>query len=229
MLESDLYIALEKYLSQKGYQVKGEVCGCDLVALKGEELMIVELKKAFNVKLLYQAARRLSITENVYVAVPKPSAKQRVSFWQMLKSLSRRLEIGLIVIDASDVRIFVEPKPFKGVRSSKKRKTLLAEFNGREASSNLGGVTRTKLQTAYLENAIKISVLLKKHKELSAKNLVAYGCSKATHRTLYNNHYAWFEKKGRGIYALKRGKAKQIEKQYPKIWAHYSKAASAKK
>ena len=47
--ETTLYAPVKRYLEAHGFTVKGEVCGCDLVALRGEEPPIVvvgELKLA---------------------------------------------------------------------------------------------------------------------------------------------------------------------------------------
>ena len=48
---------MKRYLELLGFTVKGEVCGCDLVALRGEEPPIVvigELKLAFSLELVLQ-------------------------------------------------------------------------------------------------------------------------------------------------------------------------------
>ncbi len=52
--ESELYPALKNYLNQQGYQVKGEVKSCDLMAEKAGVYLLVELKLVFNLKLVFQ-------------------------------------------------------------------------------------------------------------------------------------------------------------------------------
>jgi hypothetical protein len=55
--ESNLYLPVKRYLEKLGFEVKGEICGCDLVALRGDEPPIVvigELKLTFNLELLLQ-------------------------------------------------------------------------------------------------------------------------------------------------------------------------------
>ena len=53
-LESSLYLPVKRFLEKLGFEVKGEVCGCDLVALReGEPPVVVigELKLAFTLDL----------------------------------------------------------------------------------------------------------------------------------------------------------------------------------
>ena len=52
--ETDLYEPIRAFLEEEGYQVQAEVKGCDIAAVKDGQLVIVELKKAFNLKLVYQ-------------------------------------------------------------------------------------------------------------------------------------------------------------------------------
>lgn len=222
MMESDLYTIVEKYYISQGFIVKGEVCGCDLVAIKQDQIIIVELKKNFNVKLLYQGVRRLSATEYVYVAFFKPKARQSMSFWTMIKSLCRRLHIGAILVEDENLRFLSHPELFQTRKSTVQRKKILKEFHGRKVSENKGGVTGQKLETAYLENAIKIAVILAENGALSAKNLQTMGTAENTHTILYRNHYGWFEKKEKGLYNLKNGLSDQIRDSYPKIWQYYT-------
>ena len=53
--ESDLYAPVRDYLTQLGYDVQGEVKDCDLTAVRGDELIVGELKRGFTIELLYQA------------------------------------------------------------------------------------------------------------------------------------------------------------------------------
>jgi hypothetical protein len=49
--ETTLYAPVKRYLERLGFMVKGEVCGCDLVALRENEppvVVIGELKLAFS-------------------------------------------------------------------------------------------------------------------------------------------------------------------------------------
>ena len=58
--ETTLYAPVKRYLERLGFTVKGEVCGCDLVALRGEEPPIVvigELKSAFMLSVVHITVR----------------------------------------------------------------------------------------------------------------------------------------------------------------------------
>ena len=51
--EAALYLPVKAFLERQGYVVRGEVRGCDLVARRGdEELVIVGLKLRFTLSLL---------------------------------------------------------------------------------------------------------------------------------------------------------------------------------
>jgi hypothetical protein len=58
MVETALYLAVKRFLEAAGFGVKGEVCGCDIVAVREGDpvhLAIVEMKRGFNLDLLLQA------------------------------------------------------------------------------------------------------------------------------------------------------------------------------
>ncbi len=81
-VEAALYPAVKAFL-------RGEVCGCDLVARRGDQApVIVELKLRFTLSLLLQGVDRLALSPLVYLAVPRraartwglrPDAKSRVT------------------------------------------------------------------------------------------------------------------------------------------------------
>jgi len=77
IMEEDLYAPVKNYLTKLGYDVKGEVQNCDVTALKGETLLVVEMKKTLNLDVILQAALRQRVADIVYIAVPK---KGRVLF-----------------------------------------------------------------------------------------------------------------------------------------------------
>ena len=72
MKESDLYQPLKRYLETQGYEVKGEIQNCDVMAIREDEPpLVVELKLNFNLQVILQSVERLGLTSNVYIGVPR--------------------------------------------------------------------------------------------------------------------------------------------------------------
>ena len=70
--ETTLYLPVKRFLESLGFEVKGEVCGCDVVALdKGvpTSVVIAELKLTFTLDLLLQPVDRLPACDDVWLAV----------------------------------------------------------------------------------------------------------------------------------------------------------------
>ena len=73
--ETSLYAPIKAFLEAQGYVVKGEIGRCDVLAVRGDEpLVIVELKTAMTFELLLQGVERLTMSDAVYLAVPAPRA-----------------------------------------------------------------------------------------------------------------------------------------------------------
>ena len=73
MSETSLYPAIKRFLEVAGFEVKGEVRGCDIVAVRlGEALTltIVEMKLGLTLDLLLQATDRGRVADEVWLAVP---------------------------------------------------------------------------------------------------------------------------------------------------------------
>ncbi|MFP6806982.1 MAG: DUF2161 family putative PD-(D/E)XK-type phosphodiesterase [Pseudomonadales bacterium] len=218
MQETDLFLPVKLYLESHGYSVNAEVKDCDVTASKDDELVIVELKTSANMQLLIQATDRLSITESVYVAIPKPNRNSK--HWRGIQRVIRGLELGLLLISfgplgARVARIF-DPAPARKRQNKKKRRIIINEIAGRSADYNIGGSTRTKLVTAYRENAILVATALEHLGEMSPKGLKQMGTGPKTSAILTSNHYGWFERVQRGIYVItSQGKVDIC--QYPEL------------
>ena len=218
--ETHLYRPVHDYLEAQGYSVRSEVNGCDITATKDDELVIVELKLAFSTSLLVQAAQRQRITEAVYIALPKPSAKERRARWRGILHLLRRLELGLIFVTMtkkiSEVEIILHPLPYDKKKNTRGRRVILREIAGRSLDHNEGGSTRQKILTAYRESAIFIACCLKKYGPLAPRQLRAMGTGEKTQSILASNFYGWFERIDKGIYGLKPKGAGAL-KEYPAL------------
>ncbi|WP_342431678.1 DUF2161 family putative PD-(D/E)XK-type phosphodiesterase [Neobacillus sp. FSL H8-0543] len=228
LLEVDLYKPIQTYFSRDGYEVYGEVKDCDLVAVKDEELVVVELKLTLSVDLLIQAAKRQRITDQVYIAIPKPKHRLRSKAWTDKCHLVRRLELGLIIVSFSAGRakteVLFQPTPFNRRKSSGqskvKRKAIIKEIAGRSADYNVGGSNQTKIMTAYKENCIQIGCYLEREGPLSPKLLKNMGTGDKTSSILTKNYYGWFERIKRGTYAITEKGQDEI-KEYPDLVKYY--------
>ncbi|HET6486896.1 MAG TPA: DUF2161 family putative PD-(D/E)XK-type phosphodiesterase [Spirochaetia bacterium] len=223
--EADLAAPLYQYLSGLGYTVRSEVKDCDIAAVKGEDLLIVELKKSLSLSLIVQAAQRQRVTDLVYVAVPRPSNKW--AWWQEsrgVRHLLRRLEIGLILVSLDPERPPVEvvshPAPFQRRKRPKSRRAVLTEISGRTADFNRAGSNRRKLVTAYRESAIRIACCLAARGNLSPAELRRMGTGDKTQSILHFNAYGWFERVERGVYALTAQGRAELE-DYPVLKRRY--------
>lgn len=226
--ETDLYRPIREYLEALGYQVQGEVNGCDLVAVKEDELIVVELKTTFNLKLLTQAVKRQRAAESVYVAVPYPKGGKRTAAWGDMCLLLRRLELGLITVALSKsggrVEVHFHPQSFDRLRSlranKRARRSIIRETAGRSGHYNTGGTNRTSLITAYREQAIHIACCMMRFGDMSPAQLRKMGTSPKTPNILRDNHYGWFTRVSRGVYKLEDS-AREFLKDYPELVEHY--------
>ncbi len=198
--ENELYAPVKNYLESLGYDVKGEVKHCDITAIKGDELIIVELKTGFTLELIYQALERQKIADGVYVAVPLMKKGYDAPRYKDMLYLCRRLSLGLIFVailssGKAMVDVAQHPSDVKAVRQSKnKRLAVINEHTNRTGSVNTGGVTRRKIITVYKEAALKIAACLEKNGELSTSDIrKETGIEKAA-SLLAKNFYQWYRK-----------------------------------
>lgn len=199
MAETALYAPVKRFLEAQGYTVKAEVKGCDVVALRdGESPVIVELKAALSLQLIYQAVDRLAISDAVYIAINRP--KRGVAADAV--KLCRRLGIGLIVVSAAgSVEAMADPLPYAPRPNRKRQGLLLREFAKRKGDPNTGGSSKTKLMTAYRQDALRLLAHMLCHGQARVKDLrSATGVDRAA-PMLRDNVYGWFERVERGIYA----------------------------
>lgn len=228
LYEVDLYKPVQQFFIEQGYVVHGEVNDCDLTAVKEDELIIVELKLRINVELLVQATKRQKISNNVYIAIPKPNYSLYTKKWRDIYHLIRRLELGLMIVSFkgknAKLELIHSPQPFdrrKSMQQNKrKRKAVLNEIEGRHGDFNIGGSHKTKIMTSYKENCIQIGCYLEECGPLSPKKLRSMGTGEKTLSILNQNYYGWFNRIQRGIYGITK-KGQQEIKQHPELVQHY--------
>ncbi len=210
--ESDLYAPVKSMLEARGYRVKAEVNGCDVVAMKDDApTVIVELKVAFSLDLILQGINRQNLTDDVYLAVQAPDTPTKRRNWRTrqrgILKLCRMLGLGLILVDPGQAgkrktQALLDPKPYAPRKNTRRQTRLVTEFIAREGDPNTGGVNRTKIITAYRQDALRCALALSRRDSMKVAEIrAATGVQKAA-SILQKNHYDWFERTERGIYRL---------------------------
>jgi hypothetical protein len=198
-LESDLYVPVKALLEGQGYAVKGEVRGCDVVAVRdGEPPVIIELKRTFGLALVLQGIDRLTISERVYLAIGQwPKRMKNV------RKLCRRLGLGLIVVAGKRADVVLDPLPYRPRINQRKAGRLLGEHQRRVGDPNRGGSTsRVPQMTAYRQEALRCAELLASHGPMKLAVLRAAADAPRAARILQQDVYGWFERIDRGVYGL---------------------------
>ena len=208
-LEAALYPPLKQFLERQGYEVKGEVRGCDLVARRGDEPpVIVELKLRFNLQLVLQGIDRLALTERVYLAVPRPERHARggplAPERPEIRKLCRRLGLGLILVGLTrkTVEILEEPMPYRPRQAKSRALRLLDEFSRRVGDANVGGAVGVPVVTAYRQDALRCARVLSLYGPMHLGVLRALAGVPRAGRILQRNVYGWFDRIERGTYRL---------------------------
>ena len=201
-METQLYLPVKAFLEQLGFTAKGEVCGCDIVAVRPGDppvVVITELKLSFTLELVLQAVDRMRAADHVYLAVVgSRRGRDRDS---RVHRLCRLLGLGLLIVDikCNTVSVTVEPAPYRPRPDLPKRRRLLAEHDHRTGDPALGGSTRTPVMTAYRQRAHRCAVALVEAPK-RPRDLRALAPDAGT--ILLRNVYGWFERVRPGLYRL---------------------------
>lgn len=196
--ETALYPALKSFLEARGFAVKGEVCGCDIVAVRGGEaplLVVTEIKLSFTLELVLQAVDRLHLADEVWLAVVASRRGQDRD--RRVRKLCRFLGVGLLA----------EPAPYKPRINLAQRKKVLREHGRRRGDPAVGGSTRQPIMTAYRQRALECLAVMrdgpKRPRDLR-------GVAEDAGGILLRNVYGWFEKVRPGVYRLSKAGVAQV-------------------
>ncbi len=215
MRETDLYPAIKAFLEAQGFEVKSEICSCDVVGVReNEEPVIIELKTGFTLPLVLQGVDRLGVSDKVYLAFgidARKSGGAGNSLWRrhrkpILKML-RRLGLGLISVRLDGVHegfveVHLDPKTYVPRKNRKRAGRLLREFGQRIGDPNQGGITRRTIITAYRQDGLRCLYYLSKSGPAKLADIrQATGVERAG-GILQSNHYGWFERVERGVYQI---------------------------
>ena len=205
-MESSLYLPVKRFLEKLGFEVKGEICSCDLVALRDGDptaVVIGELKLSFTLDLVLQAVDRTAACDEVWLAVRASRRGRGREHDPRVRKLCRFLGLGLLSVSATDkVEVLVEPVPWRPRRDAKRRSKIVDEHRRRLGDPAAGGSTRQPIMTAYRQQALACAAALAgapgRPRDLKAAMPDAA-------KILLSNVYGWFVRVERGVYTLSDG------------------------
>src|SRR5437588_2980914 len=200
--ETSLYSPVKRFLETLGFEVKGEICGCDLVALRGDEpplVVIGELKLGFNLELVLQGVNRTAACDEIWLAV-RTCARAGRERDPRVRKLCRLLGFGLLGVSATGrIEVLVEPGPWSPRRDPRRRSRLVHEHRRRLGDPALGGMTRSPIMTAYRQHAPAFAASLPGGPRRMSEVKTAIPDAP---KILLRNVYGWFFRLERGVYGL---------------------------
>jgi hypothetical protein len=202
-LERSLYLPVKRFIEGLGFEAKGEICGCDIVALKdgaATAVVIGELKVSFNLELVLQAVDRTAACDEVWLAVAASRRARGRERDPRVRKLCRLLGFGLLsVTSAGSVEILVEPGPWRPRRENKRRSRIVTEHRRRLGDPAVGGSTRCPIMTAYRQQALACAAALS---DAPARPRDLKRIVPEAPKILVRNVYGWFVRVERGVYGL---------------------------
>jgi hypothetical protein len=203
MPETALYHPVKEFLEGLGFAVKGEVVGCDVVALKEGSppiVVICELKAQFNLDLVLQGVDRAAACDEVWLAARLSRTGKGREADKRFRNLCRRLGFGLLGVTAGDqIEVLVSPAAPSPRREAKRRSRLVEEHRRRSGDPTPGGGSRKPIMTAYRQRALACAAAMAQAPQ-RPRDLTAHAPDAA--RMMITNVYGWFERVERGLYSL---------------------------
>ena len=202
-METSLYKPVKVFLEALGFEAKGEIGGCDIVALKEgspSALIICELKLSFNLELVLQAVDRAAACDEVWLAVRASIRGRGRETDPRVKKLCRLCGFGLLsVFSSGRVEVLVEPVKWTPRHDAKRKSRLAEEHRRRRGDPTAGGSTRLPIMTAYRQQALVCASAMagtpRRPRDLRESAPDAA-------KILLTNVYGWFERVERGVYGL---------------------------
>ena len=203
MNETSLYAPVKRFLESLGFVVKGEIGGCDIVALREAEppvVVICELKLQFNLELVLQGVDRATACDEVWLAARLSARGKGRESDARFRNLCRRLGFGLLGVTANDrVEVLLSPITIAPRKNARRRSRLVDEHQRRRGDPVAGGGSRNPIMTAYRQGALACAAAMvdgpKRPRDLKALTPVAP-------KILLHNVYGWFARVDRGLYEL---------------------------
>jgi hypothetical protein len=206
ILETTLYPPVKRFLEGLGLEAKGEIRGCDIVALdRGEPVAVViaELKETFTLELVLQAVERTAACDEVWLAVRASKRGKGRENDSRVKKLCRYLGFGLLsVFESGRVEALVEPAPWRPRLDKKRRSRIVDEHRKRKGDPVMGGSTRLPQMTAYRQQALACAAALAAG---PARPRDLKHAAPDAPKILQRDVYGWFTRVERGVYGLSEG------------------------
>jgi len=201
--ETSLYGPVKRYLETLGFEVKGEIRGCDVVGLKEGtpvHVVVAELKLSFSLELVLQGVERTALCDEVWLAVAASKRGRGREHDTRAKKLCRLAGLGLMSVSAAgSVEVLVEPVAWRPRPNAKARSKLVDEHRRRRGDPAKGGSTRQPIMTAYRQQALGCAAAMAEAAQRPRDLKLAFPDAA---KILQRNVYGWFEKEGRGLYRL---------------------------
>lgn len=224
-METSLYLPVKRFLERLGLEAKGEVCGCDVVALdRGEPTAVVvcELKLGFTLDLVLQAVDRLPVCDDVWLAVPASRRGRGREADPRARKLCRLLGFGLLTVTAAGrVDVVVEPVPWRPRRDGRRRSRIVEEHRRRQGDPAAGGSTRQPIMTAYRQQALACASALA---DAPGRPRDLKPTLPDAPKILQRNVYGWFVRIERGRYGLSESGRAALARWRASLGAHSAAA-----
>ena len=192
---------MKAFLTAQGFSAKGEIGGCDVVAVRPGEppiLVVCEMKLGLNLELVLQAVDRMAAADAVWLAVPL-TRRGRDRDKRAVK-LCRLVGLGLLAVGSDGVvEVLAEPEPYRPRNNPKRRARLLREHERRRGDPTPGGSVGRAIMTAYRQRALLCAETLRDGE--ASTRLLATVTPDAP-GILLRNVYGWFQRVRRGTYRL---------------------------
>jgi hypothetical protein len=110
------------------------------------------------------------------------------------------------------VEAHLDPGPYAPRQNAPKAGRPIREFDRRVGDPNTGGTTVQKRVTVYRQDALRCAAHLAAQGRSKAAEVAAAAGFARAGQILRDDHYGWFERVERGVYALTpKGRAEAVE------------------
>lgn len=206
--EKDLFPPVRLFFEAQGFVCDGEVHRIDLYMEKDGLTAAAELKLSLDFRAVQQAALRQKTVDAVFLGIPFPRDVRSRAFRDKLYLL-KRLGIGLICVSLRTGKVEMLIPPIETEtdvfrqHNRQMQQRIREEFAARKLRCNPGGVHNEPLMTAYREKALTVLGALEKlGGEASTRDIRSVSRVENSTSILYDDHYGWFIRAGRGRYRL---------------------------